>query len=103
MANVVGPQGFVAVRNLERALDPSLVPPGGQAGLDAAYLSTLGDDAVPAMVAALPGLSGPDRLAVRATLQVRRRQLATDPSLAGWPAWSFSRSQARTALDTLAP
>ena len=103
VANVVGPQGFVAVRNLERALDPSLVPPGGQAGLDAAYLSTLGDDAVPAMVDALPGLSGPDRLAVRATLQERRRQLATDPSLAGWPAWNLSRSQARTALDTLAP
>jgi hypothetical protein len=103
VANVVGPQGFVAVRNLERALDPSLVPPGGQAGLDAAYLSTLGDDAVPAMVDALPGLAGPDRVAVHATLQERRRQLATDPSLAGWPAWNLSRSQARTALDTLAP
>ncbi len=103
VANVAGPQGFVAARNLERALDPSLVPPGGQAGLDAEYLSTLGDDAVPAMVDALPGLSGPDRVAVRATLQERRRQLATDPSLAGWPAWNLSRTQARAALDTLAP
>ena len=34
--NVVGPQAFVAERNLERAIDPSLVPAGGRTGLDAA-------------------------------------------------------------------
>lgn len=100
-ANLVGPQGFVAERNLERALDPSLVPPGGRAGLDEEYLATLGDDAVPAMVAALPGLAGPDRRAVRAHLEERRRELATDPRLTGWPAWNLAREQARAALESL--
>jgi hypothetical protein len=103
VANAVGPQGFVAVRNLERALDPSLVPPGGRVGLDEAYLSTLGDDAVPAMVAALPDLPGPDQLAVRTHLLERRRELASDPSLAGWPAWNLAREQARAALQALDP
>ena len=102
VANVVGPQGFVAARNLERAMDPSLVPAGGRAGLDGAYLATLGDDAIPAMVAALPELSEPDRRAVRAHLE-ERRQLATDPSLAGWPAWNLARAQARARRWTLAP
>ncbi len=101
VANLVGPQGFVAARNLERAINPALVPPGGRAGLDEAYLATLGDDAVPVMVAALPDLAGADRLAVRALLEARRRQLATDPALAGWPSWNLSREQARAALATL--
>ncbi|HSW42068.1 MAG TPA: DUF4173 domain-containing protein [Patescibacteria group bacterium] len=100
-ANAIGPQGFVASRNLERALDPALIPSGGRAGLDEAYLATLGDDAVPAMVAALPGLPEEDARAVRVHLQVRRRELATDPALAGWPAWNLAREQARAALATL--
>jgi hypothetical protein len=33
--NALGPQGFVARQNLARAIDPSLVAPGGQTGLDA--------------------------------------------------------------------
>ncbi len=101
VANVVGPQGYVAGRNLERALDPALVPPGGRAGLDGAYLATLGDDAVPAMVEALPDLGGPDRLAVRAHLEERRRALATDPGLTAWPAWNLAREHARAALASL--
>src|SRR5206468_737784 len=32
--NAIGPTGFVAARNVARALDPSLIPPGGKAGLD---------------------------------------------------------------------
>ena len=103
LANAIGPQGFVAARNLERAMDPRLVPAGGRVGLDNAYLSTLGDDAVPAMVAALPELAEPDRLAVRAHLEERRRELASDPGLAGWPAWNLARAQARAALATLDP
>ncbi len=103
VANVVGPQGFVAARNLERAISPELVPAGGRAGLDGAYLSTLGDDAVPAMVAALPHLGAADRAAVRAHLEARRHELATDPTVSGWPAWNLAREQARAALETLDP
>lgn len=101
VANVVGPQGFVAARNLERAINPELVPAGGRAGLDGAYLSTLGDDAVPAMVAAMPHLAAADRAAVRAHLEARRHELATDPTVSDWPAWNLAREQARAALETL--
>lgn len=99
VANLAGPQRFVAERNLERAVDPALVPADGRAGLDAAYLASLGDDAVPAMVAALPRLPDDDARAVRAHLETRRRALASDPAVAGWPAWNLSREQARAALD----
>ena len=66
--NVVGPQAFVADRNLERALDPSLVPAGGRTGpRRARYLASLGDEAIPAVVAAYdraPG-RGPGRRSTR--------------------------------------
>src|SRR5262249_3964326 len=55
--NLVGPQAFVAQQNLDRAIDPSLVPPGGRTGLDAAYLAELGDEAVEPIVDAWERLS----------------------------------------------
>jgi hypothetical protein len=96
--NVVGPQAFVADRNLERALHPTLVPPGGNAGLDAAYIASLGDEAVPAVVAAYPGLGPSEQGDMAIFLEERRRQLATDPELAGWPSWNLTRERARAAL-----
>ena len=59
--NVLAPPAFVAERNLERVIDPSLVPPGGHASLDADYLGVLPDDAIPAIVAALPPPARPRR------------------------------------------
>ena len=58
VVNVVGAQRHVAEANVARLLDPSLVPPDGRQGLDVWYALTLGDDAVPALVAALPGAVG---------------------------------------------
>ena len=75
--NLVAPAGFVAARNVERILDPSLVPPDGQAALDAIYLGVLPDDAIPVLVAALPAL--PEAGAAgrpRASSSERRRELA---------------------------
>ena len=60
--NLIAPAAFVAERNVERIIDPRLVPPDGQAALDADYLGVLPDDAVPALVAALPRLSSFPRL-----------------------------------------
>ena len=54
--NLLAPAAFVAERNVERVIDPSLVPPGGKTGLDVEYLRVLPDDAVPALVVALPAL-----------------------------------------------
>jgi hypothetical protein len=97
VVNVVGPQAFVADRNLERAANPALVPPGGRTGLDAAYLASLDDDAVPRIVGALPTLPPGARSVLEQAIQDREQVLA-DPGLTGWPAWNLGRERARAAL-----
>jgi hypothetical protein len=96
--NVVGPQSFVTDRNLERALNPAVVPVGGRTGLDADYLATLGDEAISSLVAAYPRLPGQSRRAADAFLAARREALQADPALQGWPAWNLTRLRARDAL-----
>ena len=96
--NVVGPQAFVAERNLERAIDPSLVPPGGRTGLDAGYLELLSDEAVPPIVAAFDQLTVADQLRLIPFLAWRADELRTSPELQGWPAWNLSRERARQSL-----
>jgi hypothetical protein len=101
--NLVGPQAFVTDRNLERALNPAIVPAGGRTGLDAGYLATLGDEAVPGIVEAYPQLPPDARRAVDAFLEERRVALRADPSVQGWPAWNLTRARARAALEGWTP
>lgn len=96
-ANAVGPQGFVASQNLARVVDPTLVAPGGERGLDAWYLASLGDDAVPAMVEALRWVEEDEEVTLRSELFVRARSLE-DPGVTAWPAWNLARERAREAL-----
>jgi hypothetical protein len=96
--NAVGPQAFVAQRNLDRAIDPGLVPPDGRTGLDADYLDELGDEAVVAIVDAWNRIGPEERLALEPALRERGRRLAQDPDLQGWPAWNLTRDRARAAL-----
>ena len=65
--NVLAPAAFVAERNVQRVIDPSLVPPDGEATLDADYLAVLPDDAIPVLVAALPALPPADAERLRAS------------------------------------
>ena len=99
--NAVGPQAFVTERNLERAIDSSLVPEGGRTGLDTEYLLELGDEAVVPVVAAWGRLGAADRDALAPALALRKEQLATDPTLQGWPALNLTRERARGALAEL--
>ena len=99
--NVLAPPAFVAERNLERVIDPSLVPPGGHASLDADYLGVLPDDAIPAIVAALPRLPAHDAVDVRRLLLARRAELRSDPGLQSPFAWNLGRERARAALETV--
>ena len=101
VVNVVGPQAFVTARNLERAVDPSLVPPGGEVTLDADYLARLGDGAIPVVVDALPRLASPERLALLEVLEAEYDRLRTSESIGGWPAWNVDRVRARAALEGL--
>lgn len=99
--NLIAPSAYVAEQNLARVIDPSLVPPDGQADLDRAYLSVLPDDAIPVVVAALPRLSAAERGAITWFLDSRARALAADPAYQGWAAWNLGRERAREALETL--
>jgi hypothetical protein len=95
--NLVGPQAFVAQRNLDRAVNPALVAPGGRTGLDAAYLTELGDEAVQPIVDAWSRLPTLDRIALRPVLLERSAALK-EPDVTGWPAWNLTRERARDAL-----
>jgi hypothetical protein len=99
--SALGPQAFVASQNVARALDPSLVPPGGMTGLDAGYVVTLGDDAVPELVAKVDRLEPADRAVILAALHDRRATLAADTGTRSWAAWNLARERARAALATL--
>lgn len=101
--NLVGPHAFVAGQNVARAIDPSLVPAGGKSGLDAQYVLSLGDDAIPTLVAALPRIPEPDRSLIEEGLHQRAAELAADPVLQSPAAWNLARTQARDALDALPP
>jgi len=99
--NLVAPGAFVAIRNVERAIDPSLIAPGGETRLDPEYLGILPDDAVPVLVEALPRLPESDRRAVIRLLLERRDALKTDPAFAGPASWNLGRERARSALESI--
>jgi len=98
--NLVGPSRLIATENVARVLDPSRVPADGKSGLDVTYVRALGDDAVPALVAALPALDAADRAPLLAFLASRKQALAA-PEATGWPAWNVGRETARRALDEM--
>lgn len=99
--NVLAPAAFVAERNLERVIDPSLVPPDGEVALDADYLGVLPDDAIPALVAALPRLPELEAGRIRRLLVERRTELEALPAYDAPFAWNFGRERARDALETV--
>jgi hypothetical protein len=99
--NVLAPAAYVAERNLERVIDPSLVPPDGEVALDADYLGVLPDDAIPALVAALPRLPEFEAGRIRALLVTRRAELDALPAYHGPFAWNLGRERAREALETV--
>ena len=100
--NVLGPARFITEQNVARLLDPSLVPPNGQHGLDISYVTGLGDDAVPALVRALSGLDGQDAEFLSGALEFRLEELRSQPGLSAWQAWSAGREAARDALEAAA-
>ena len=91
----------MAERNLARVIDPTLVPRNGEASLDADYLGVLPDDAIPALVAALPSLPAQERVRVMGLLYERRFELSKEPAYASPFAWNLGRERAKAALATL--
>ncbi len=95
--NVVGPVRFVAEQNLARAIHPELVAAGGETGLDAAYLATLGDDALIVLAEALPRLPVGPRAEVEGLLQARA--VEEFAGAGSWQAWNLSHERARELLS----
>jgi hypothetical protein len=99
--NVIGPVRFVAEQNVARLLNPGLVAPDGETGLDAFYLMMLGSDAVPALIEALPALPHDQQRDLQAELRFRADSLAADSASQSWQAWNLSREHARSLLSEL--
>ena len=97
--NVIGPIRFITEQNVARLADPSLVPEHGTAGLDELYLASLGDDAVPGLIRALPLLDGKRAEWLELDLSLRLRDLH-EPGLEAWQAWNHGREVARDALES---
>jgi hypothetical protein len=95
----IGHARFITEQNVARLIDPSLVPPNGQTGLDTSYVLRLGDDAIPALVMALPVLAGHAADELAASLSDRLDELRTDSGLNAWQAWNAGRAAARAALE----
>jgi len=96
---LIGPVRFITEQNVARALDPSLVPPNGSSGLDVSYAVSLGDDAIPELVRALPALDEPSARLLSESLSFRLDELESDPGLNAWQAWNAGREAARDALE----
>lgn len=97
--NVIGPVRVITEQNVARVLDPALVPPSGDSGLDEAYAVTLGDDAVEALIRALPALGAVEASYLRGELGFRLDQLRASRGLDAWQAWNAGRVAAREALE----
>jgi hypothetical protein len=97
VCNAVGPQAYVTEQNLRRAVDPSLVAPGGKTGLNVVYLSRLGADSVPALVAGRDRLPANVRADVDQLLHRSAIALELQAGL-GWQSWNLARQRALDAL-----
>ncbi len=97
--NVFGPVRFITEQNVARFTDPGIIREDGNAGLDAYYAASLGDDAIPDLVRALPLLDDYEASVLRDLLAFRREELLFAPGLNAWQAWNAGRNAARAALD----
>ena len=98
--NLVGPSGYVARQNVDRIVDPSGLPADASRVLDAQYLTSLGDGALPTLVESLPRLGGSDREALGFALRLSALP-GRDLAPAGGPGFSLDRERARQAVLVL--
>ena len=95
--NLVGPQAFVTQQNVDRVIDPALVAPGGESGLDVGYIYSLDADALRVLAASFNSLPDDIRPSVAVALSDARASLEHDAQL-GWPSWNYARQAALNAL-----
>ena len=86
--HVLNPDAFIVKSNLNR--------PVAERPFDARYAASLGADAVPALLDALPRLSTEDRCVV--VTRLLDRWVDGEHAAADWRSWSWSRARARKLL-----
>jgi hypothetical protein len=84
--HILNPDAFVVTMNLHR--------PVAERPFDAKYAATLGGDAVPALLNALPSVPNPDRCEAVETLLKRWNDPTSD-----WRSWNWSRARARKLVQ----
>ena len=87
--HLLNPDAFIVEINLNR--------PAAERPFDAHYALTLGGDAVPPLLAALPQLGSEDRCVIAHGLLARWNRQDAD-----WRTWNWSRARARTLVRTQA-
>jgi len=83
--HLLNPDAFIVKTNLNR--------PAAERPFDAKYAVTLGGDAVPSLLAALPRLGADDRCVVVHGLLKRWDKAEVD-----WRTWNWSRARARSLV-----
>ena len=78
------------------------MPPDGRQGIDLDYALTLGHDADPSLVAALPALTGSDRERLLADLDARWVDLGR-AGVRRLAAWNLGRERAARRSSTVVP
>ena len=96
--NAIGPSGYIARANLERVIYPSGLPDDAQRALDIGTLWSLGDGAIPDMVARLDALPTKERIAVADLLRAALRWRNVDGEV-DWRGSNVDRERARRALQ----
>jgi hypothetical protein len=100
--NLIGPVRFIAEQNIERAVNPKLVAPGGETGLDVFYLAILGDDALTVLAENLCALPARESRQALDAVKMWQGWIRRDEAGKAWQAWNLSRERARdTQLPTV--
>ena len=97
--NAIGPSGYIARANLDRVTGPSGLPDDAQRSLDVGTLWSLGDGAIPDLVARLDDLPTKERIAVGDLLRGTLRWRNVDGEV-DWRGSNVDRERARRALQT---
>ena len=97
--NAIGPTALVARADIARVTGATELPADAERTLDACYLVSLGDGAIPALVALLPTIPKPDHDRLEMCLRREAARRVSDP--APWQSWNSDHAAARDALQRL--
>jgi hypothetical protein len=91
--NLINPDAFIARQNMARYQ--------ASGKLDVDYLTTLSDDVVPELVAAVSRVSGPEQELLQDHLRTRRERLAATLTDQSWPSFHWTEQRAYAALTEI--